>query len=146
MQTKQLSLSTARWIALTMYFTGLVTYPLVGVLVKLPPPASPDLLRVLPMILLAVGVADYIASLVIEGIVLAQAKRTKNPSGAATAAIITAACGESLAVFGLVLTFLGAGNWGMPLYALCFVHGVHLMIRWPGFERVASGETYDSEQ
>jgi len=141
MQTKQLSLSTARWIALAMYFTGLVTYPFVGALAKPAPSASPELLRVLPMILLVAGVADYIASLVIEGMLLAQAKKTKNPSGVATAAIITAACGEGLAVFGLVLTFLGAGSWGVALYALCFVHGVHLMIRWPTFERVASGET-----
>jgi len=145
MQTKQLSLSTARWIALAMYFTGLVTYPFVGALAKTTPSVPADVLRVLPMILLGAGLADYIASLVIEGMILAQAKRTKNPKAVATAAIITAACGEGLAVFGLVLTFLGAGNWGVALYALCFVHGVHLMIRWPSFARVASGETYDSE-
>jgi len=140
MQTKQLSLSTARWIALAMYFTGLVTYPFVGAFVKTTPSLPAEAMRVLPMILLVAGVADYIASLVIEGMVLVQAKRTKNPKAVATAAIITAACGEGLAVFGLVLTFLGAGSWGVALYALCFVHGVHLMIRWPNFEQVAAGD------
>ncbi len=145
MQTKQLSLSTARWIALAMYFTGLVTYPFVGAFVKTTPSLPAEAMRVLPMILLGAGVVDYVFSLFIEGMMLAQAKKSGNPTGVANAVVLSACFGESLAVFGLILTFLGAGSWGVALYALCFVHGVHLMVRWPNFARVASGETYDSE-
>ena len=145
MQTRQLSLSTARWLALAMYFGGLVTYPFAGAPVKVPPQLSADVMRVLPLILLGVGVVDYVFSLIIESMILAQARKTGTPNGAATAAIVSAAFGESLAIFGFVLTLGGAGTWGVVLYALCFIHGVHLMIRWPSFARVASGETYDSE-
>jgi hypothetical protein len=78
--------------------------------------------------------------------ILTRAKENRNPAGAATAAILTGVFGESLAIFGLVLTLFGARSWGTLLYGLCFVHGVHLMLRWPSFERVAGGETYDSGQ
>lgn len=139
MQTKQLSLSTARWIALALYVTGLVTYPIVGALVKTTPTLAAEVMRVLPVMLLGVGVADYLLSLVLEGMMLAQARKTGNPSGAANAVILTAAMGESLAVFGLVLALLGMGSWAVVLYALCFIHGVHLAVRWPNIERVTAG-------
>jgi hypothetical protein len=145
MQTKQLSLSTARWIALVMYFAGLVTYPFVGAFVRTTPSLPADLMRVLPLILLGAGVVDYVFSLIIESMILAQARKAGNPNGAATAAIVSASFGEGLAIFGFILTLGGAANWGVVLYALCLLHGVHLMLRWPNFERVASGETYESE-
>ena len=141
MQTKQLSLSIARWIVLALYFTGLVTYPVVGAFVKPVPGLPPEVSRILPVVLLGVGVAVYVVSLVVEAMVLARAKRSPNPVGvAASAAILTGACGESLAILGLVLTLLGARTWGTLLYGLCFVHGVHLMLRWPNFEQVAAGD------
>jgi len=141
MKTKQLSLSTARWIALAMYFCGLVVYPVIGAVVRLPNPTSAETLRVLGPVLLGVGVVDYIMSLAIEGMALAQARKAASPRGnVARTAIVTGAFGESLAVFGLILTFLGARSWGTLLYGLCFVHGVHLMLRWPNFEQVAAGD------
>ena len=139
MRTKQLSLSTARWIALAMYFTGLVVYPIVGAVVKLPPPAPPEVRRVLPMVFLIAGVMFYVASLVVERVMLAQARKSDSPLGAGNAAIVVAAFGEIPALFGLILTLLGAGRWSVVLYGLCFVHGVHLVLRWPKY---AEGDTW----
>lgn len=139
MQAKQLSLSTARWVVLAAYLAGLVIYPLVGVLVKPVVSLPPELLRLLSMILLCAAVTLYIVSLIVEAMILARARRAENSGGAATAAVITGAFGESIALFGLVLALLGAGSWGALLYGLCFVHGVHLMIRWPNLEAVTDG-------
>ena len=140
MQTKQLPLSTARWIVLALYFTGLVVYPVVGGLVKLPRPAPPEALRILPLVFLIAGVVDYMVSLVIEAVMLAKARKAQSSIGAGNVAVVSAGFGEILAIWGLVLTLLGAGSWGALLYGLCFVHGVHLMLRWSNFAEVAAGE------
>jgi len=50
--------------------------------------------------------------------------------------------GASLAVYGLVLAVLGAPGWGYVLFVLCLVQGMHLMIRWPDYERAAESDTY----
>jgi hypothetical protein len=141
MQTKQLSLSTARWIAIAIYFSGLVVYPIIGAMVKATPTLPVEAMRMLPLVLLGAATVGYVLSLIFEGMILAHAKKANNPSGAANAVIVSAAFGETLAIGGLVLTLLGAGSWGIVLYALCFIHGVHLAIRWPKFEEVAGGES-----
>ena len=40
-----------------------------------------------------------------------------------------------LAVYGLVLTLLGAPRWGAMFYVACALHGFHLMVRWPRYGR-----------
>jgi len=132
------SLDTARWIAIAMYVAGLVIYPVIGVSVKPSTNVEPDVLRLLGPLFLAVAVADYAVSLVLERIMLARARgRAEGTATAFTTALIVSACGESLAVFGLVIHLLGAPNWALALYSLCAVHGLHLMIRWPEYDAAA---------
>lgn len=134
MQTKQLSLGVARWIALAIYLTGLVVYPVIGMLVKVNEKASPETLRILPLVFLGLAVVSYVVSLVVESLILGQARAKGNAASAASAAIVTSAFGESIAILGLILALLGAGAWSVVLYALCAAHGLHLMVRWPNFE------------
>jgi len=132
------SLDTARRIAIAMYLTGLVVYPVIGVSVKPMTSVDPEVLRLLGPLFLAVAVADYIVSLLLERIMLARARATAG--GAATAfttVLIVSACGESLALFGLVIHLLGAPDWALALYSLCALHGLHLMTRWPQYDTAA---------
>jgi len=132
------SLDTARWIAIAMYLTGLAVYPVIGVSVKPTTNVEPDVLRLLGPLFLVVAVADYIVSLLLERIMLARARaRAGGAATAFTTVLIVSACGESLALFGLVIHLLGAPNWALALYSLCAVHGLHLMIRWPEYDAPA---------
>jgi hypothetical protein len=132
------SLATTRWVIIMMYVGSLIVYPLIGANVKIAPSLSPDNVSLLGSVLLAVGLADYVISLFLERKLLAQARSHighGNPAG--PAAFLVAALGVSLAVYGFVLTMLGAPSWGLALYALCFAHGVHLALRWPHYEHAA---------
>ena len=132
------SLDTARWIAIAMYLSGLVIYPVIGVSVKPMTNVDPEVLRLLGPLFLVVAVVDYIVSLLQERIMLARARaRAGGAATALTTVLIVSACGESLALFGLVIHLLGAPNWALALYSLCAVHGLHLMIRWPEYEAAA---------
>lgn len=132
------SLDTARWIAVAMYLAGLVIYPVIGVSVKPMTNVDPEVLRLLGPLFLVVAVADYAVSLVLERIMLARARaRAGGAAAAFTTVLIVSACGESLAVFGLVIHLLGSPNWALALYSLCAVHGLHLMIRWPEYDAAA---------
>ncbi len=142
---KQLSLGMARWIVLAMYVSGLVVYPIVGALAGGRQSAEPELARVLPFVLLGVSAMSYIVSLVLERSLVTQANKTKSEITAANAAIVSGAFGESFAIYGLVLIFVGMGNWALPFYVLCFVHGVHLLVRWPSFESAVSRDSYETE-
>jgi len=132
------SLDTARWLAVAMYLAGLVIYPVIGVSVKPMGEVDPEVLRLLGPLFLVVAVADYAVSLVLERIMLARARaRAGGAAAAFTTVLIVSACGESLAVFGLVIHLLGSPNWALALYSLCAVHGLHLMMRWPEYEAAA---------
>ena len=154
------SLDTARWIAIAMYLSGLVIYPVIGVSVKpmtnVDPEAAfnPNGNPSTPLnVLEAMGAEDntdfssdpdvesvqcLMFSLLLERILLARARgRAGGAAAAFTTVLIVSACGESLALFGLVIHLLGAPNWALALYSLCAVHGLHLMIRWPEYEAAA---------
>ena len=138
-----MSLTTARWIAMALYLTGLVVMPLIGAAIKVSARLPAGTVALLGPVFLALGVADYVVSLVLERMMLSKAPATPSPgTRAAAAAIAVASTGQSLGVLGLVLSLLGAGSWAWGLYVLCLAHGVHLMIRWPSYESAAAGETY----
>jgi hypothetical protein len=143
--SRAVSLATARWIVIAMYFAAVVVYPAIGAMVKTTQLVPDGTLRLLPTLFLVMAGVDYVISLVLEASLLTQARRERNPTGAVTAAILTGSFGCSFGVFGLILGLLGARAWSMPFYALSLVHGVHLMIRWPSLERVATGETCERE-
>jgi len=137
-ENRTLSLRAARWTVIAVYFAGLVVYPIVGFTVKLPHSVSGSLPAAVGPILLAMGIMDYFISLIVERAMLAQVRANPSrPAAVTTAAITVAALGESLALFGLFLSLLDMRQWGLALYALCLVHGVHLAIRWPGYEQAA---------
>ncbi|MFB3882661.1 MAG: hypothetical protein ACE149_15450 [Armatimonadota bacterium] len=135
------ALGTARLIATLMYVGPLVAFPWIGRFVKVGEPLGPNSLPVLGAVLLVVGIVDYGLSLFLEAKLLGQASE-RGPQGVVAAAVVTAAFGASLAVYGLVLTILGAAVWGSVLYVLCAVHGLHLMVRWPSY--AAAAERTDS--
>jgi len=139
-------LATARWIVTLMYVVPLVVFPVVGRMVKVGAAVDAEGLRVLALVLGIVGLGDYAISLVLEQRFLAQARaRAETKSGhnaVVTAALVVAALGASLAVYGLVLTLLGAPKWGSLFYVLCAAHGLHLMVRWPRYARAAEGAPY----
>ena len=138
-----MSLGMARWIATVMYFTALGVYPVIGLVVRVQQPVEGETLRVLGPAVLAAGVGAYVVSLLLERTLLAQAlSQPEREAKAATAAVIVAAVGESLGVFGLVLALLGSPNWAWGLYALCAAHGLHLLVRWPRYARAAEGAPY----
>lgn len=129
-----------------MYAAALLVSPVIGALVRPPhSPLSAATLRLLPPILLVVSAADYVISLLIEASIVTSARRERNPAGAAAAVVITGALGLSIGLNGLILALLGASGWSLPFYALAFVHGAHLAIRWPSLEQVAAGGSYDTE-
>jgi len=131
------ALGTARLIAALLYAVPLVVFPMVGKAIQGSAGVDADTLPVLVVALGLVGIADYGVSLFLEGKLLKQA-RLAGPSGrpsVVTAVTLVSAFGASLAVYGLVLTFLGAPSYGGMCYVLCAVHGLHLLIRWPRYER-----------
>ena len=138
------ALGTARLMAALLYAGPLVVFPMVGRAIQGSGGVEAGTLGVLTVALGLVGITDYGVSLFLEAKLLERA-RAAGPSGrpsVVTAAILVSAFGASLAVYGLVLTFLGAPSWGAIFYILCAVHGLHLVIRWPRYERAAEGSPY----
>ena len=133
MEQQQKALGTARLIATLLYVAPLVVFPWIGRTAKVSASLDPKVLGILVPALLFVGVTDYVISLLVERRLLAQARDAGAPQSVVTAAVVTAAFGASLAVYGLVVTLLGAPAWGAAFYVLCAVHGLHLMIRWPSY-------------
>jgi F0F1-type ATP synthase membrane subunit c/vacuolar-type H+-ATPase subunit K len=142
MEQRDRTLGIARLIATLTYVAPLVVFPWVGRVAA--PVVSLDrkALGILVPALLFVGVTDYVISLLVEARLLAQAREAGARQSVVTAAIVTAAFGASLAVYGLVVTLLGAPAWGGAFYVLCAVHGLHLMMRWPSY--AAAAEQSDS--
>ena len=131
-------LGTARLIAALLYTVPLVVFPMVGKAIQGSDGVDADTLPVVVVAFGLVGIADYGVSLFLEGKLLRQARALGGPSGRSsvvTAVIVVSAFGASLAVYGLVLTFLGAPGYGGMFYVLCAVHGLHLLIRWPRYGR-----------
>jgi F0F1-type ATP synthase membrane subunit c/vacuolar-type H+-ATPase subunit K len=133
MEQQHKMLGTARLIATLLYVAPLVIFPWVGRSARVSASLDPKVLGILVPALLFVGMTDYVISLLVEGRLLAQARDAGAPQSVVTAAVVTAAFGASLAVYGLVVTLLGAPAWGAVFYVLCAVHGLHLMIRWPSY-------------
>lgn len=131
------ALGTARLMAALLYAVPLVVFPMVGKAIQGSGGVDADTLAMLVVVLGLVGIVDYGVSLFLEAKLLKRA-RLAGPSGrnsVVTAVILVSAFGASLAVYGLVLTFLGAPSYGAMFYVLCAVHGLHLLIRWPRYER-----------
>ena len=131
------ALGTARLIAALLYAVPLVVFPMVGKAIQGSGAVDADTLPVLVVAFGLVGIVDYGVSLFLEAKLLKQA-RLAGPSGrpsVVTAVMLVSAFGASLAVYGLVLTFLGAASWGAMFYVLCAVHGLHLLMRWPRYGR-----------
>jgi hypothetical protein len=137
------TLATARAIVTLLYVIPLVIFPFVPRLVGPEVSVGADALRVLAPALIVVGVMDYAISLFLEQKMLTQARVSRQHNQVATAAIVVAALGASLAVYGLVLTLLGAASWGAVLYVLCAAHGLHLIVRWPRYARATQGTPYE---
>ena len=139
------ALGTARLIAALLYAVPLVVFPMVGKAIQGSGAVDADTLPVLVVAFGLVGIVDYAVSLFLEGKMLRQARAVGGQSGRSsvvTAVTLVSAFGASLAVYGLVLTFLGAPSYGGMFYVLCAVHGLHLLIRWPRYERAAEGSPY----
>jgi F0F1-type ATP synthase membrane subunit c/vacuolar-type H+-ATPase subunit K len=137
------ALATARLIAVVSYAVAVLAYPVVGVALKVKVGLSPQALAVVGPAVLAAGVVDYVISLAVERALLEAAQRapsTQRPMRVTTAAVTTAALGESLALLGLVVSLLGARGWGGLLYLMCLQHGLHLGMRWPSYESAAAGQ------
>jgi len=133
-----LSLPVARVLVIVVYATALVVYPAIGAMVKLPKALAPQTGQLLGIILLSVGGFEYLLSLWLERRLLARAAERGDPQAAVvSAAMVVAAMGESLSLFGLVLALLSANAWALALYALCLLHGIHLALRWPDYEYAA---------
>jgi len=139
---EQRALGVARLIATATYVAPLVIFPWVGRMAVRLSPLDSKVLGILAPALLFVGITDYVISLLMEARLLARARETSAPYGVVAAAAATAAFGAMLAVYGLVLSLLGARTWGSALYVLCAVHGLHLMMRWPSY--TAAAERSDS--
>jgi hypothetical protein len=124
-----------------MYVGPLVVFPYIGRYVEPGVTLDAEMLRVLGLVLGVVGLADYGVSLWLERLMLRRAREAGEAAGktVASTAIIVAALGVSLAVYGLVLTLLGAPGWGTAFYVLCAAHGLHLLLRWPRYESAAEG-------
>ena len=137
-------LGRAQFVATLIYVVPLVVFPIVGRMVKVNATVDAESLRVLALVLGVGGVADYGISLFLEQRMLARGETdgTKAASAVFSTAAVVASFGASLAVYGLVLTLLGAPGWGAALYVLCAAHGLHLVIRWPRYARAAEGAPY----
>ena len=140
------ALATARWIVTLTYVVALVVLPMAGRLFQVQAAIDAEELRILAFVLAMVALGDYAISLLLEHRLLAQARAAaETKSGhdsVVTTAVVVAALGASLAVYGLVLTLLGAPMWGAVCYVLCAIHGLHLMIRWPRYQRAAERAPY----
>lgn len=153
MEASRPSLASAQWIVTFMYVVPLVVFPFVPRFVRADLDVDATTLSTLSVVLLVVGLADYGVSLFMERLLLAKARPTGDAGRAdgvsaggfgavspvVTAALVVGGLGVSLAVYGLVLTLLGARVWGAVLYVLCCVHGFHLLTRWPRYSRAAEG-------
>lgn len=141
MQAGTQPLATARWIATLMYVLPLVGFQFLGRAIAAPVELADATMTVLVYVLLAVGIVDYGLSLFLEKKLLGKAHSggADASSAVVSAALIVSALGVSLAVYGLVLTLLGAPARGAVFYVLCAIHGLHLIIRWPGYARAAEG-------
>jgi hypothetical protein len=139
-------MSQARFIAIAIYLSGLVVLPSLGLWIKPPRPAPGELLRLLPLVFLVVAVTEYGLSLFLEARLLSvriRPKQSQSPPFAA--AIVSAAMGASIAIYGFVLGLLGAPGWAPVFYLASLIHGVHLMVRWPNLERAAEQQSGGSE-
>ena len=138
------ALAQARLIAMLVYAGPLVVFPIVGRAAKASVSVDAEVLPVLAAVLGVVGVVDYGLSLFIEEKMLARARSGGRQSQNAilATAVVVAAFGATLAVYGLVLTLLGAPGWGSAFYVLTAAHGLHLVLRWPRYERAAEGTPY----
>ena len=136
MEQRQTALGTARLIATLIYVGPLVIFPWVTRMAKIPTPPSAKVMGVLVPALRFVAVTDYVISLFIEARLLRQARHLRAPQSLVSAAVVTASFGASLAVYGLIVTMLGAPVWGAVFYVLCAAHGLHLMMRWPAYQQV----------
>ena len=139
------ALGMARLIAALLYVVPLVVFPMVGKAIQGSGGVDAATLPMLAVMLWLVGVVDYGVSLFLEGKMLRQARALGGKSGrasVATALILVSAFGASLAVYGLLLTYLGSPSHGGMFYVLCAVHGLHLLIRWPRYERAVEESPY----
>jgi alpha-beta hydrolase superfamily lysophospholipase len=129
------ALASAARIAAATYLVALVVLPLIGALVNALHlhPAGRDPL--LPPALAVVAIGAYIASLVVERSMLRASAERAIASGPAVALMTTPFFGLGIALFGLLLAVLGAGRWPLFFYALCFIHGAHLLARGQRFSR-----------
>ena len=140
-----LSLGTARIIvgvmcaSLAAYISiGVITGPLIR-LTRAPS---------LGWIVLAVGIADYGASLLLERYFLSVKLVKESPASvrvaegrAALFAIGTASFGVTIAVYGLILYLLSFNTWAWYLYGLSALHGIHLQLRWDRYEEAVRRAT-----
>lgn len=129
-------LAGARWIAVGIYAAVLVIFPLVGRHVRLEASLDPAASRILLAALGMVAIADYALSLFLEERMLSGGGSGRR-APPATTALVVASVGASLAAYGLVASLLIGQGSGFPFYALALVHWVHLMLRWPSYERAA---------
>jgi len=138
------ALGTARLIATLTYVVPLVVFPAVPRMVKAEMSLDAQAQALLTAVLGLVGIVDYGVSLFLEAKMLArvQSGASDRRSGIISAAALVSAFGASLAVYGLVLTFLGAPVWGAAFYVLCAAHGLHFMTRWPNYQRAAEGSPH----
>ena len=135
-------LMTARWIVTMMYVGPLVVFQFVGRAIRPSPSLDPQTLGILAAVLAVVGIMDYGLSLFLERWLLGRPRSGGSVAPVVSAAFIVSALGASLAVYGLVLTLLGAPWWGAMLYVACAFHGFHLMVRWPRYERAVRDTPY----
>jgi len=135
-------LITTRWIVTMMYVGPLVVFQFVGRAVRPSPSLDPQTLGVLAAVLAVVGLTDYGLSLFLERWFLGRSRAGGSAAPVVTSAFIVSALGASLAVYGIVLTLLGAPGWGAMFYVACALHGFHLMVRWPRYGRAARDTPY----
>ena len=135
-------LITARWIVTLMYIGPLVVFQFVGRAVRPSPSLDPQTLGILAAVLAVVGLTDYGLSLFLERWFLGRPRAGGSAAPVVSAAFVVSALGVSLAAYGLVLTLLGAPRWGAMFYIACALHGFHLMLRWPRYERVVRDTPY----
>jgi len=134
--TSAKALRGAALLAIMFYAVALLVWPPMGSLLLAKSGAFRQLdPKLFGPLLVGVGVVDYIASLFIEGHLLRSARKSANPGGVVSAAIVTAAFGASLSIYGLLLCHVRFYSW--TLYGLCFLHGVHLLLRWPNYAEAA---------
>jgi len=139
-----MGLAAARVIAVSMYVLTIPAFIIVAHVVEMPRVSG--LPEFFPWLLLGIAIAEYVASLLIEGFMLEE-KRLRgqidrmpgSTIGAAVArvAIVTASFGDSIAVFGLVIALLAPGTAQWYLFGLAALHGIHLQLRWDRYEEAA---------